>query len=119
MSIEEMTNQAYCWGQNHGGVNLTEIPDFIRQSNNRIIVEAFIHGLYWCQDAGPVVIFTTKNKMVADDLRNLIISIGINTHTHQMGYGKFATYSVCPDTCTDEWELGKIIVGGTKRERFD
>lgn len=116
MTIEEETGLAYCWGQNHGGVNMTEIPDFVRLSKNKIIQQAFIHGLYWCQDAGPVVIFTTKYKDFANSLMYLLLSLDIDAHVIQVESNR---YSVCPNTCTDEWKLGRIIVGGTKRERFD
>lgn len=115
MTIEEQTNLAYCWGQNHGGIKMTEVPDFVKKTKNRIIKEAFIHGLYWCQDAGPVTIFESKNVNFVVELQSLLYGIDIATHQYQnLNY-----IALCPNSWRDDYKLAAIVTGETKQTRFN
>lgn len=81
MTLDELNG----WGQNHGGIWAHSAPDYIMKSSNKEEIQEFIKGIYYCQDAGPVPVFTHDNsRYLGDttlhlDIVDLLHKIGINT----------------------------------------
>jgi hypothetical protein len=103
------------WGQNNGGAEASDAPEFIMKCKDTNKIKAFIRGIYHCQDLGNICIFRYDVDEIACDFwgdENPRLHLDLMMLFHKIEIDTFYVNScLYPSSIYDAIQIEEILKG--------